>query len=290
MIGNDHTERYAAIELEVETVRAGVDWLSCTLGIDAVMHWEWVKECTDVIFEIASDGHKLEATQLNGYRGIKAGGSMCGSRDDGSYLQLSGRRADEYLSRIGRRDLHISRLDVAVTVQFQVMPSDLGVLALSAANEADRSLSTSRHRKIWYMSGNDQGFTLYIGSPTSEQRGRLYNKEVQSGTPEYARSWRYEVVYKNTRAMAIYAYLSAAEFKQNSSICSDLVGNWYQGRGVFCPWRTLDSSAILPQVAEKPSDATKKIAWLSNQVRPALAWLIEHNYRDEALSALGLGE
>src|SRR5258707_7953735 len=218
MTDNVATQRIQEIELEVETVRAGVDWISCTLGDGRPMRWEWSNDCIEILLEIAGDEHKIVQTSINGYKGIKVGGSFAGSREDGSYIQISGKWADQYIKRIARRDLHVSRIDLAVTVQFQVMPSDLGWLALSAADEADRSLPAGRHRKIWYMYGTDKGFTLYIGSPTSDQRSRLYNKEVQNGTNEYARSWRYEVVYKNARAMAVFAYLLAAEFERNQDI------------------------------------------------------------------------
>ena len=279
-----------SVERNVEVVYAGVDWISCSLDKDAYLRWDWANAAAQCVLDIGQRGHKLVDRGLNGYRGIEAGGSFAGDRDDGSYVQLAGHWAADFLPRIMRPDLHISRLDIAVTVKFRTMPRCLGQVAFAMANEADRSLSTSRRRKLWYMSGSDNGYTLYIGSPSSDQRGRLYNKEVQSGVPEYEKSWRYETVYRNERAMAVFKALIASKEGDRAVFCSNVVGAWYRTRGVLPPWVFNHAITIQGQVSENPSDATKKLAWLTQQVKPALMWLIENNYRQEALNALGLGE
>lgn len=279
---------HRAVERHCDAVYAGVDWISCSLPESAPMRWEWAFECKKIITEIAAEGHKIEETGLYGYRGIKAGGSLCGDRDDGSYCQLSGRRADLFLSRIARPDLHVSRLDLAVTVQFRVMPRQLGRVAYSMADEADRSLSSKRRRRVWYMSGNDGGYTLYIGAPSSEQRGRLYNKEIQSAAPEYARSWRYETVFKNDRAGSLYTQLRRVQEADRQIWCAAAVAAWWKTRGVFIPWQWNNDGVIMPQIAEMPSDAEKKLAWLATQVKPALRWLIDNGFASEAYNALDI--
>jgi len=240
--------------------------------------------------EIANEGNKIADSGINGYRGVQVGGSFVGNREDSTYCQISGRHADTFLERIMRRDLHISRMDLAVTVKFRVMPKNLGSVAYHTANEADRSLSRARGRKVWYMTGNDQGYTLYIGSTSSDQRGRLYNKEIQSGTPEYEKSWRYETVYRNARAMAVYEELLTNKQHERTIICSSMVAAWWQNRGVYIPWNYNQDITIQPQIAEKPSDALKRLVWLATQVKPAIKWLVEKGYREETLTALGLGE
>lgn len=279
---------YQKVSAQVESIRAGVDWLSCTLARDARSAQEWVRTCQECIIEISAEGHVLGDFGINGYRGVIAGGSFIGQREDSFFCQLSGRYAEVYFNRVMRDDLHISRIDLAVTVQFRVMPQSLGATAYAVASEADRGLSTARRRKIWYMSGSDGGYTLYIGSPSSDQRGRLYNKEVQSGTPEYERTWRYEIVLRNARAMACVETLLACPVADRLGCCSSLVGGWYQSRGVSVPWKTLAHYAVLPVVAQAPSDAEKKLEWLSKQVKPAVAWLIEAGYGEAVIVALGI--
>lgn len=281
---------YERVNDEVIAVRAGVDWISCTLDRDAPLCQAWVKSCHDALLDIAAEGHQIGDFGINGYRGVMVGGSFIGQREDGFFCQFSGRHADVYLGIIMRDDIHVSRIDLAVTVQFRVMPTSLGATSFAMAVEADRGLASSRRRKLWYMSGSDGGYTCYIGSPSSDQRGRMYNKEVQSGIPEYERTWRYETVYRNARAMAIAETLRENAIDDRYAICSFLVGKWYKSRGVRVPWETTADYAVLPQIAEKPSDATKKLAWLAKQVKPAVLWLIEHGYGGEVKNALGMGD
>jgi len=285
------TREYIGLAAEtMESMHAGVDWISCTLGSEAKLRWEWANTCVECLMEISREGHKIGDFGVNGYRGVMVGGSFVGNREDSTYCQIAGRYADTYLERIMRPDVHVSRLDVAVTVQFRTMPNRLGELSYGLAVEADRDQSPSRHRKIWFMSGSDHGYTLYIGSPSSEQRGRMYNKEVQSGVPEYSRSWRYEVVYKNDLATNAYNIIGGTPQIERPGVCADIVEVWYRRRGVVCPWSHKNDISIKPQIAENPSDAQRKLKWLQKQVRPAVQWLIENNYREDALDALGIGE
>lgn len=273
----------------IEEVRAGVDWISCTLHSEAKNRWVWANECVGVVLDVAKQGFDVRESGLQGYRGIAVGGCFAGDREDGSYLQLSGAHAQTYLSRVLRSDLHVSRIDLAVTCRFAVMPKQLGADAQNVASKAgESSRDGSRARKVYFMSGSDGGYTLYIGSPSSAQRGRLYNKEVQSDTPDYERCWRYEVVYKNALAMAILREVSKMQDEQISAYCARNVEQWYLLRGVSCPWATVRNDYVLPVIKTPPSDAAKKLRWLETQVRPAIYWLCEHGYGNDAADALGV--
>lgn len=273
----------------IEEVRAGVDWISCTLHSEAKNRWVWANDCVGVVLDVAKQGFDVRESGLQGYRGIAAGGCFAGDRDDGSYLQLSGAHAQTYLSRVLRSDLHVSRIDLAVTCRFRTMPKQLGSDAQNGASKAgESSKDGSRARKVYFMSGSDGGYTLYIGAPSSAQRGRLYNKEVQSDTPDFERCWRYEVVYKNALAMAILREISKMQEEQISAYCSRNVEQWYILRGVSCPWATVPNDYVLPVIKTTPSDAAKRLKWLETQVRPAISWLIEHGYGNDAANALGV--
>ncbi len=219
-----------------------------------------------------------------------SGGCFYGKRDDSRYIQLAGHYAQQFYRKIARPELNISRLDMAVTVKFREMPRQLGEQAYALAVEADRSLSSGRHRKIWYMSGADGGYTLYIGAPTSDQRARIYNKEVQSDTPEYAKCWRYEVVLRNKLAAQQFESITAVSEVYAAIIVSSVCWSWFLVRGVIVPWTNDTQIEIRPIEVKSPSDATKKLLWLSAQVKPSVLWLIEQGYRDEMLNALGLAE
>ena len=273
----------------VEEVRAGIDWISASLRAEAPDRWVWANSCAQVVMAIAENGYAVSDRGLLGYRGIAAGNCFAGNREDGSYVQLSGAHAQTHLAAILRGDLHVSRVDLAVTVRFRVMPSALGEVLHRAAVEAVQSHTHQlRRRRIYYMSGNDGGYTLYIGSPASEQRARIYNKEIQSDTPEYERCWRFEVVYKNELAMEILEQVSAMPINHVPQLCSVLVWQWCALRGIPCPWNAAGDDYVLPISKTTPSDAAKKLQWVAKQVRPAVRWLIENGYRADLLDALGL--
>lgn len=274
----------------IDEVRAGIDWLSCTLAEEASGVGRWAAECIDIIAKVGDDGHTVQPFGLNGYKGVLSGGCFYGKREDGRYLQLSGSYAQRFYRLIARSDLNISRLDLAVTVKFRTMPIDLGRQAYDAAIEADRSVQSSRRRKIWYMSGSDGGYTLYIGAPSSDQRARIYNKEVQSDVSEYAKCWRYEVVLRNKLATQQFDSLSTASEVYTPIIVSSVCWSWFLVRGVAVPWTNDTEAAILPIQVQATSDAEKKLSWLTKQVRPAVKWLIEHGYKERVFNALELPE
>lgn len=281
------SERYGPLD----EVRAGIDWISCSLVEDAKGIGHWAAECLDIIGAIGDEGHAVQPFGLNGYRGVKAGGSFYGKREDGRYMQLSGAHAQQFYRRIMRPDLHVSRLDLAVTVKFKSMPGQLGEDAYNAAVEAVRSSqSSNRHRKVWYMAGADGGYTLYIGSPNSDQRARIYNKEVQSEEASFSRCWRYEVVLRNDLASKQFESLCAVHEVYTPIVVSSCVWSWLLVRGLDVPWAGDTNDTILPVEKKPPSDAQKKLQWLTKQVKPAVKWLIEHGYADMVYNALGLPE
>jgi hypothetical protein len=289
-MANEEEQRQYGVDYgKIDAVHAGVDWISCSLPTTADGHWTWANVCNAVVMEIADNGERVGDKGLMGYRGIAAGGSFAGSREDGSYVQLAGHYAGKFLPRIIRGDLHFSRIDVAVTVQFQTMPSDLGRRLEAMAAEAVRSsIGQSRRRSICHMEGNDGGYTLYIGSPNSEQRARIYNKEVQSDDPNYNRCWRFEVVFKNVLAMEFAEQLSALPQSKVQNLCAIVVKQWLHLRGVPCPWFTDDAYNVLPITRANPTDAQRKLKWLEKQVKPTVRFLVENGFEDDVYSILNL--
>lgn len=273
----------------VEEVRAGIDWISASLSADAPDRWTWANTCNGVVMDIAEDGNKVGDFGLNGYRGIQAGANFAGSREDSSYVQLAGSYADKYLPVIIRGDLHFSRLDVAVTVKFQTMPRGLGKDCEADAAEAVRSnIGKAHQRKVYHMEGMDGGFTLYIGSPKSEQRCRIYNKEVQSDDPNYDRCWRFEVVFKNALAMDFAEQISALPISKVQNLCAIVVKQWLYFRGVSVPWFSDDAYTVLPITKTIPTDAQRKLTWLRKQVAPAIRYLLAAGFEDEVYDTLNL--
>lgn len=272
----------------IEAIYAGVDWISCSLPAGSENEVVWQNLGTHIIHTIAKEGYGLEAFTRNGYSGVGAGGSFFGTRHDGSYLQISGYRAGEFLDRIHHSDLHISRLDIQTTVRYRKYAAGVGERAYKQSVDANGALNKSRQRKIWYMAGNDGGWTTYIGSPTSEQRARLYNKAVQSADPAYERCWRWELVARNEYASTWYRQVQA-ERSGRAMLCARIVASWFSLRGAPPDWTAYTPLITLPLIKELPTDAEKRLEWLETQVAAAYRWLVEHGYEVEALQRLGIG-
>lgn len=277
------------LEAGIEAIYGGVDYLCCTLPADIPYGWAWSITCEHIIKEIARDGYELEAFTRNGYRGTGAGGCFFGTRDDGAYLQLAGHYAGDLLDRVARDDVHVSRLDLQATVKYRTYAPGVGEQVYRNAVDANGAVVGSRRRRIWYMSGNDGGYTCYIGSPTSEQRAKVYNKAVQSEKVEYERCWRWEVTGKNEYATAWYRAV-VKEHEQRPMLCARMVASWFALRGAPPSWGPYTPLITLPLIKEIPSDAEKKIRWLREQVRPAVLWLTSRGYEQKVLEALDLGE
>jgi hypothetical protein len=270
----------------IEETTAGLDWITATLPRDADGDAIWLHRCLECLDTIEADGYMMEMRCLNGYEGVMVGGSFCGSRQDGHMVQFSGRYAHKFYGTVYRPDVHISRLDLQVTVKFVNMPMDIARRGYGDAIEENKTLPVARRRKIFIIVGSDGGDTLYVGSTSSDARGRLYNKEVQSEDPLYTKTWRYEVTLRNDMAMRCIGSL-AARSTNLVVFCSRFVAQWYQARGIKTPWDVPDLDIPLPPKQTLPTDIESKLNWLRHQVAPTIRYLIDRGLYDRVATALG---
>ena len=271
----------------IELVTAGLDWLTLTLPIDAPSDQEFVRRGLVCLDKIVEEGNQLQYRDMLGYAGVGVGGSFVGTRVDTHMIQLSGRHADVYFDYVYRRDAHISRADAQVTVKYKHMPKRVAKEAYRDATKENETIPIGRRRKIYIIVGSDGGDTCYIGSSSSEQKGRLYNKEVQSEDPLYARTWRYEVMLRNEHAAALCRSMSDRAATRTQYV-SDFVAVWYQKRGVEVPWTYDEEIVVLPPIKTLPTDTEKKLNWLKHQVSPTVKYLLTVCEKETILELLGL--
>jgi DNA relaxase NicK len=236
---------------------------------------------------IADNGYELKSRTLQGYRGISAGNCFVGVRDDGAMCQLTGHHANDHFHSVYRDNLHFPRIDVQVTAKFDVMPLLVAKEAYAAASVANLHLPHKRRRKLVLITGNDGGDTVYIGAPSSEQRGRIYNKEVQSEDIQYRKTWRYEAVFRNDLSTQLAGTIPMG-LDSRAKWAAQVVSAWFTQRGVLCRFIHDNSDIVLPIKQTIPSDVAKKLAWLDHQVAPTIKWLTERGYGDTVISVLGL--
>lgn len=273
----------------IEQTTAGLDWITMTLPVGAVGDQLWLNKGLRCLDNIVDEGYELQYRDLLGYSGVGAGGSFVGTRIDTHMMQFSGRHADAFFSEVYRYDAHISRLDVQVTVKFDEMPKDVARKGYRDAISENETIPAGRRRKIWLIVGSDGGDTCYVGSASSDARGRLYNKEVQSEDTNYTRCWRYEVCLKNGQATSCARSISK-RVADRTQFCSDFVAIWYEKRGIEAPWTFDAEAAIVPPLKTLPTDIERKMNWLKHQVSPTVKYLLTSQPRETILQLLGLSE
>jgi Replication initiation factor len=270
----------------IEQVTAGIDYLTATLPQAAGTGDLWVEHCLKTLDTISKEGYELRERTLLGYYGVSAGNCFVGSRDDTHIVQFTGAHANDWFTSIYRPDLHVSRIDVQTTVRYEVMPLNVARSGYNGCQTANAGLHLPKRRKLVLITGSDGGDTLYIGAPSSDQRGRIYNKEVQSESPEFVRTWRFEVVFRNDLASSIagqcpYPFPTRAEWAKN--ICYE----WFTSRGVQDLAFRGQVDCLLPLNHTRPSDVERKLHWIEHQVAPTVRFLTEHGYGDTIKSLLG---
>lgn len=271
----------------IEWIESGYDYLSGSLPLDANGAELWAFKCRKVVETIARDGHEIRERSMNGYDGISAGNCFVGVRSDGYFINLTGGYADQYIEQVDRPDLHYSRVDIQTTVKFHVKQDDIAQKAYANASYHNNGLPSARQRKLYIIIGSDGGDTLYIGAPSSDQRGRIYNKAVQSGLDRYLGCWRYEVVLRNDLARACVQSQRNAPMSRYEYLLAYLC-EWYDERGVGTSHLCAVGNVVIPRQRASRTDVERKLKWLEEQVKPSIVYLCELGFRDTLLVLLGL--
>jgi DNA relaxase NicK len=220
-----------------------------------------------------------------GFDGWECAGCFIGSNDEMHYAQFAGKHADGAYHMIEHPKVHISRIDLQVTVQYDIELPKEGRFQYAYAIRHNKGLPEHRRRKINLFAGSDGGDTVYVGSPTSDVRGRLYNKSAQSGEKAYERSWRYEVVYRNTYAAVVFRRVIDSG-DASASVISQNVTQWYGERGINILGVRSDGADTISPVKAASTDVERKLRWIKNQVIPTIRKLAEMGYAEELMETI----
>lgn len=268
-------------------IEAAIDWITCTWtqeNANSAQHIE-----ARLLFERAmlADGHPQEMSTWQGYTGRKAGTFFIGERKDGYICRVSGSAAHKAFTAIYRPDMHVSRLDVQVTVWNGANSRELGLNALQDARLAKLGGKVKNPVTITHYEDDSGGFTLYLGKRLSKAYARLYNKEAESGDMYYEGAWRYEVELHNQTASNTATELLFGLFPVEEAIVS-AVWSYFRNKGVHpaFPSSAAGFEIVLPRRDETTIE--RSLRWLEEQVKPTVARLSEAGYTGSVLAALGL--
>jgi Replication initiation factor len=261
----------------IELLRSGIDWLSGTMPLDAEGIVLWELTCVEVLQKLEKEGHILKARNLLGYQGYSCGNNFWGTRHDGEYLQLTSETADRFYEQVFTGEFRPTRVDYQTTVTYVNEDLTIAKEVYDAfSRNVDSSVVTTTKKGL-LISGTDGGDTVYLGAPSAVQRGRIYNKDKQSGSFDYKRAWRYEVCFRDVLARKLSERCPKPRGIRADYV-SAVVRKWFAGRST--PERFLwgADDLVLPKIKTIPTDIERRLAWLDRQVLPTLKYLHEHGY------------
>jgi len=268
-------------------VDAGIDYISMTMTNDNPLVEVWLQSALAYLEEIAIDRQQIEMRKRLGYDGWSFGGSFVGRRERDTIAVFSGERAKLAYTKLYRSDCHVSRIDVQTSFRYSTTTSNVAEIVRNQVERDNSKISSSRQRNATLIEDLRGGATCYVGTRTSEQFARIYNKGAESGDERYERVWRFEVQLKNRLASRLAEQFTSSPTAQDI-LAATFVKHWLRHRGVSTPWKAEAELMPLPQVQKETSDVDSKLQWLRDQVRPALRVLLKYGLRDAILEALGL--
>lgn len=227
-----------------------------------------------------------KAWAWQGYTGWQVGQVCVGERPDGSIVRLTGKAAHDWASDGLPTGHNISRLDIALTV-WGVSDQSRQIALHSVSADQYRKSLQSRPFDVRLIDGFGKGDTLYVGSRTSEQFVRVYDKErAPNGGTEYKTALRYECECKEQ--LAHRAYSRCVGDGYSAASCLSVLAGLLARRGIDAlSTRGVQQSHI--GVTELPvSSLESSLSWLEVQVKPTVSRLMREGYELEVLTALGL--
>lgn len=262
-------------------ISAGVDWLTATRkhGVDAQPFLDVGKRILD---EERAAGGDVKPATLRDYVGHRGRGFYVGSRPSDDIIQLSGPRCPPLAKEVTQASSNVSRLDVQVSVWTHGEQPTIG----RDQFEHLRSLppSRGRPRKYSLIQSHPQGETLYVGTRTSDQFGRVYDWTSAHEMGDAATVWRFEVEFKRFLARGWANTFVSTSSPEN--LARNIVHSWFLDRSLHLAWSPGDSAPD----AQRPLQETSRdpLAWIETSVSKTVARLITQHGLHRVVIALGL--
>ena len=264
-----------------------VDWLTCTTTKKST-GYDWYDCFQRYQSEVAKRTGVppiIKDATRHGYRGRSGEGMFYGVHPNQGYMLVSwGDAADMVWPMSAPVAKNITRVDLAVTVELARIDTKLAENAYEANHKPGK-------RQYALIQNSKNGRTLYVGSRSSAQYGRLYDKGVKDYGMEPGKVWRYEIEVKDKFKNAALMK-SMLERWRLHGVCADdimaYVHQWFSVRGVSPKFSARGKGLPRPDVEATVMTAEKKLRWLSAQVAPTVQELIRVGLGEQAMLALGL--
>jgi hypothetical protein len=228
-------------------------------------------------------GDKEWKQNRNGFKLLNIGSVAYGRRDDEWMVVAWGKATRRIFYRCAPYASNCTRIDLQVTMRYE---NYAGVEVQAMWETMKEVRLEGKPVGVVFITSDPGGDSLYIGSRSSSQMGRIYDKWEQSKhDPEFDRCIRYEVEYKKPLSKVV-ADLILDEDWGSRQIFENVLG-WFQERGVIVDqFGTFREGAI--QTPRETVSPEKSLAWLERQVKPTYQQLVFRGYEQEAQEALGI--
>lgn len=263
-------------------VESAIDWLTITGSSNA--SWEKVSGMALSLWEDqAGRGNKHFHQSRHGFSMNCCGGVQYGQSRSGWMVVLQSALAAKFWMPFAAYAGNVTRVDLQVTIWYQEDPAGtISDLYLEREENPKRKGETN----TTLILGQDRGDTLYVGSRSSAQFGRIYDKMRQSkNSSHYKNALRFEVEFKKPLSGEVMRWLLTND-PSSEQICAKVL-NWFALRGIEVPnICTSGDNAI--QLPSKETPIESKLNWLRKTVRPVYRQLKLLDLQTLADEAIGV--
>lgn len=274
-----------ATQPRVTRLEAGLDWLTLTLPAESNTGKELLQIGTLRVAAMQREGAYVAPDRRFRADGHTAdNNTFIGVSKSHVTYQVSGSSAGIVYDEVKHLNPNVTRMDIQLTVWFDQPHDYLPMKHYEQAIAVWKADEENLPMPHIHLSPNG-GDTLYVGKRTAKQMIRLYNKAIESGEPDFANSYRYELELKDKYATALFVNLLNRSVNREMYICG-YIRDFYATRGIILPF-TIESDFVEPvKVRHEESTTAKKLQWLKTQVRPTVRRLMDLGLRDYVILLL----
>jgi hypothetical protein len=228
-------------------------------------------------------GNKPRVVGGHGYVGHGAGHAAWGHRAADVLVTLSGECARLYgLAALDLAD-HAARLDLQTTVILPNLTPEECIKAARYAPEGRAGRGRPIRRRL--LDDTELGVTCYLGSPKSQQIGRIYDKHRESSGEWPKGATRFEVQMRKGHA-EVWRQVAAVNALDAATVHAG-VGEWFGARGVP---HLANSEAVWPgfPAPTATTDYGRTLQWWRSCVAPSVRRWWSYERRVEVMIALGV--
>lgn len=262
-------------------VDAGVDWITLTCAEPESR--DRFREIGVSLLHVQGEmGEKITPSTVLGFEGLKTEGVGYGEMQAMSYLRLSGQMAQHYWRQPYDLATNCSRIDLQVTVGDVDQPAEQ--IVVHHAEAVKHHAGWLRPPTIDLRLSNRSSPTLYLNTRQSSTFGRVYDKANESKEARWSKCLRYEAQFHGKRALFTASRVRSCGADPVEAV--PRVSSFFCMKGLSLPWKF--EQQHVPMSARRRSIPTRRLRWLSTQVRGCVTSLIEAGYEREVFEAMGL--